>query len=262
MSNRNHGFHLVNYSPWPFFGGIGGLLFFIRLVSLFTLNFSFLLIKLSILLILLTIFQWWRDISREGSFQGIHSFKVRTGLINGIILFIVSEVIFFVSFFWGYFHSRLSPTIDLGLVWPPVGVERFDPLKIPLLNTLILLRSGVTITWAHHRLLRINYISIKRRLIVTILLGFYFSILQILEYFEAPFSVRDSVYGRRFFVTTGFHGIHVLVGTIFLIISYFRHLNNHFRRSHHFGFEAAAWYWHFVDIIWLILYVCLYWWGG
>lgn len=181
------------------------------------------------------------------------------GLKWGIILFIVSEVLFFVSFFWAFYHSRLSPVYDLGSVWPPVGVEVFNPFQVPLLNTAILLASGVSVTWAHHSLVEGDYNSANLALFVTVILGVYFTGLQWYEYQEAGFRISDSVYGSIFFIGTGFHGFHVLVGTIFLIVCLVRSIFWHYREVHHFGFEAAAWYWHFVDVVWLFLYVRIYW---
>lgn len=180
----------------------------------------------------------------------------------GIILFIVSEIFFFISFFWAFFHSSLSSTIELGLCWPPRGVDRFDPFKIPLLNTIILLSSGIAVTWAHHSLLTNNFKQINNSLLITVTLGVYFSFLQIYEYIDSRFSISDSCYGATFFIATGFHGLHVLIGTTFLLVCYIRHLNNHFSIHHHFGFEASAWYWHFVDVVWLFLFVSIYWWGN
>lgn len=206
-------------------------------------------------------YQWWRDIYREATLQGYHSEKVGLGLRWGIILFIVSEVFFFVSFFWAFFHRSLSPNIEVGALWPPVGVETFNPFQVPLLNTRILLASGVTITWAHHALMEKNYDQCLQGLLVTIILGVYFSFLQGLEYIEASFTIADRVYGSTFFVATGFHGLHVLIGTSFLAICMSRHAKCHFSSDHHFGFEAAAWYWHFVDVVWLFLYLSIYWWG-
>lgn len=168
---------------------------------------------------------------------------------------------FFISFFWAFFHSSLSTTIELGLFWPPTGVENFDPFKIPLLNTIILLTSGLSVTWAHHRILNKNFSQAFWRLFLTIFLGTYFSILQLLEYSEAEFSIADSTYGSTFFIATGFHGLHVLIGTLFLIVCFIRQNNLHFSNFRHFGFEAAAWYWHFVDVIWLFLFISIYWWG-
>ena len=165
-------------------------------------------------------------------------------------------------FFWAFFHRSLSPAIELGASWPPIGIISFNPFQIPLLNTAILLASGVTVTWAHHRLIENNHSQTTQGLFFTVLLGIYFTILQAYEYIEAPFTIADSIYGSTFFIATGFHGIHVLIGTTFLLVCLLRHLNNHFSKNHHFGFEAAAWYWHFVDVVWLFLYITIYWWGG
>lgn len=203
---------------------------------------------------------WWRDVIREATFSGSHTTFVFEGLRLGIVLFIVSEVFFFISFFWAYFHSSLSPTIEIGQLWPPAGIQPFHPFNIPLLNTIILISSGLTITWSHHRILNKNFYESKVSLLITILLGTYFRLIQLIEYIEAPFSISDSIYGSTFFIATGFHGLHVLIGRTFLIVCLIRISLIHFSSLHHFGFEAAAWYWHFVDIVWLFLYVSVYWW--
>jgi len=260
-THANHPFHLVDYSPWPLTGAIGAFCTTSGIIKWF----HFYEIDLFILgntITLLTIYQWWRDVSREGTYQGLHTFTVTIGLRWGIILFIVSEVFFFVSFFWAFFHSSLSPTIELGTLWPPINIAPFNPFQVPLLNTIILLSSGVTVTWAHHRIMENNHSQTTQGLFFTVLLGVYFSILQGYEYMEASFTISDSTYGSTFFLATGFHGLHVLIGTTFLAICLSRHLNNHFSRRHHFGFEAAAWYWHFVDVVWLFLYISIYWWGN
>lgn len=207
-------------------------------------------------------FQWWRDISLEGTLLGLHSNIVELGLRWGIVLFIISEVFFFLSFFWAFFHSSLAPDFEIGSLWPPSGISPFNPFQVPLLNTIALLSSGVRVTWAHHALIRGNHSLATLGLIVTVLLGIYFSALQSLEYYEARFSIADRVYGSRFYVATGFHGLHVIIGTTFLMVCLKRLLSLHFRSKHHFGFEAAAWYWHFVDVVWLFLYMWLYWWGS
>nr|WKU84152.1 cytochrome c oxidase subunit III [Serichlamys sp. ECU1] len=261
MTQSNHPFHLVDYSPWPLTGAIGTMTMMSGLLKWFHL-YNYNLFILGMLICSMTVYQWWRDVSRESTFQGLHTTQVTTGLRWGMILFIVSEIMFFSSFFWAFFHSSLSPSIEIGMNWPPLGIQTFNPFSIPLLNTTILLSSGITVTWAHHSLMKNNHSQMNQALFFTILLGIYFTILQAYEYMEAPFSIADSIYGSTFFMTTGFHGIHVLVGTTFLLICMMRHLNNHFSKNHHFGFEAAAWYWHFVDIIWLFLYVSIYWWGN
>nr|YP_009479366.1 cytochrome c oxidase subunit 3 [Sabethes glaucodaemon]AVV61102.1 cytochrome c oxidase subunit 3 [Sabethes glaucodaemon] len=260
-THSNHPFHLVDYSPWPLTGAISAMTMMSGLIQWFhQYNMSMLL--LGTFMTMLTMYQWWRDISRESTFQGLHTFIVTLGMRWGMILFIVSEVFFFVSFFWAFFHSSLSPTIELGMIWPPLGIIAFNPFNIPLLNTTILLSSGITVTWAHHSLMENNHTQATQSLFFTILLGIYFSILQAYEYMESYFTIADNIYGSTFFMATGFHGLHVLIGTSFLLICFFRHIFNHFSKTHHFGFEAAAWYWHFVDVVWLFLYISIYWWGS
>nr|QEL51267.1 cytochrome c oxidase subunit 3 [Philonthus decorus] len=260
-SHKNHPFHLVDVSPWPLLGALGAMTTMVGLVKWFHF-FNINLFILGMLITMLVMYQWWRDVTREGTFQGLHTFQVTMGLRWGMILFITSEVFFFISFFWSFFHSSLSPSIELGMIWPPKGIEVFNPMQIPLLNTLILLTSGLTVTWAHHSLMEDDAPQATQSLIITVMLGVYFSILQGFEYIEAPFTISDAVYGSSFFMSTGFHGIHVIIGTTFLLVCLIRHLNNHFSCIHHFGFEAAAWYWHFVDVVWLFLYISIYWWGS
>nr|YP_010305212.1 cytochrome c oxidase subunit III [Philonthus spinipes]ULT46829.1 cytochrome c oxidase subunit 3 [Philonthus spinipes] len=260
-SHKNHPFHLVDVSPWPLLGALGAMITMVGLVKWFH-YFNNNLFIMGTIITLLVMYQWWRDVTREGTFQGLHTYPVTMGLRWGMILFITSEVFFFLSFFWGFFHSSLSPSIELGMIWPPKGIETFNPMQIPLLNTLILLTSGLTVTWAHHSLMENNFNQTTQSLTLTVMLGIYFSILQAFEYIEAPFTISDSVYGSSFFMATGFHGLHVIIGTTFLLVCLIRHLNNHFSCIHHFGFEAAAWYWHFVDVVWLFLYISIYWWGS
>lgn len=261
MLKQNHPYHLVNVSPWPLTGAISALFLTLGIVQWFHIKRN-LLINIGFIILLLTIFQWWRDVTRERTLQGNHSFKVSKGIRWGIILFITSEVFFFLSFFWAFFHSSLAPNIELGLNWPPKIILPFNPIHIPLLNTLILLSSGVRITWAHLSLLKNNNTQTILSLILTVILGIYFTVLQAYEYVEAPFTIADSTYGSTFFIATGFHGLHVIIGTLFIIFILLRQINNHFSATHHFGFEAAAWYWHFVDVVWLFLYISIYWWGN
>nr|YP_009045944.1 cytochrome c oxidase subunit III [Triops australiensis]CDR98440.1 cytochrome c oxidase subunit 3 [Triops australiensis] len=261
MTKTNQPFHLVDQSPWPMLGAFGAMILTSGMAQWFH-TFNMNLFLLGILITVLVMFQWWRDITREGTYQGHHTYLVTLGLRWGMILFIASEVLFFASFFWAFFHSSLAPTIELGVSWPPAGIKPFNPFQIPLLNTAILLASGVTITWAHHGLMENNFTQCKQGLILTVILGIYFSILQAFEYIEAPFTIADAIYGSTFYMATGFHGLHVLIGTSFLLVCLLRHLSHHFSSEHHFGFEAAAWYWHFVDVVWLFLYISIYWWGG
>jgi len=257
---KNHPFHLVDNRPWPITGSIGLISITSGAVIWIHFNETW-LITLGILITLLTIFQWWRDVIRESTFQGLHTKKVIKRIKWGIILFITSEVLFFRSFFWAFFHSRLSPTIEIGIQWPPKGILTFNPIGIPLLNTIILLSSGISITWRHNSLIKINLSQTVWRLVITVILGLYFTLLQGIEYYEASFSIADSIYGSTFFIRTGFHGIHVIIGTIFIIISTIRIMKLHLSNNHHLGFEASAWYWHFVDVVWLFLYISIYWWG-
>nr|YP_009489574.1 cytochrome c oxidase subunit III [Lamproptera meges]SPP23477.1 cytochrome c oxidase subunit III [Lamproptera meges] len=259
--NNNHPFHLVDYSPWPLTGAIGVMTLVTGLVKWFH-EFNFNLLILGYFIVILTMYQWWRDICREGTFQGKHTIKVSKGLRWGMILFIISEVFFFLSFFWAFFHSSLSPNIEIGAMWPPLSINTFNPFQIPLLNTIILITSGVTVTWSHHAIMENNFSQAIQSLFLTIMLGIYFTILQAYEYYEASFTISDCIYGSTFFMATGFHGLHVIIGTIFLFICFLRLMNFHFSNNHHFGFEAAAWYWHFVDVVWLFLYISIYWWGN
>jgi len=252
-------FHLVEISPWPLTASIGAFTLTTGLTSWFHIHYITPLIIASALIIL-SIIQWWRDVIRERTFQGHHTTYVTKGLRWGIILFITSEVLFFFAFFWAFFHRSLAPTPELGCCWPPTGIHPLNPFRVPLLNTAVLLASGVTVTWAHHRLLEINRTNTIQALIITVALGIYFTILQAGEYIEASFSIADSVYGSTFFVATGFHGAHVLIGSTFLIVCLIRTIFHQFSSNHHFGFEAAAWYWHFVDVVWICLYLCIYWW--
>nr|YP_009654724.1 cytochrome c oxidase subunit III [Cantao ocellatus]AVJ52353.1 cytochrome c oxidase subunit 3 [Cantao ocellatus]QCI09279.1 cytochrome c oxidase subunit III [Cantao ocellatus] len=260
-SQKNHPYHLVDYSPWPLTGSIGAMTLTTGMVVWFHMNNMY-LFTLGIIILLLTMIQWWRDIVREATYQGMHTIKVTNGLKIGMILFIVSEIFFFISFFWGFFHSSLAPTVEIGMTWPPKGIQVFNPMEIPLLNTMILLCSGLTVTWAHHSIMENKFSQVTKSLTLTVTLGIYFTILQAYEYIESSFCISDSVYGSCFFMATGFHGIHVMIGTIFLAVCLLRHLACHFSSNHHFGFEAAAWYWHFVDVVWLFLYISIYWWGS
>nr|YP_006493362.1 cytochrome c oxidase subunit III [Ahamus yunnanensis]ADK97547.1 cytochrome c oxidase subunit III [Ahamus yunnanensis] len=261
MNHQNHPYHLVDFSPWPLTGAMGVLILMSGLIKWFHM-FNMNMLLLGYFITILTMYQWWRDVCREGTFQGKHTILVMKGLQWGMILFIISEIFFFLSFFWAFFHSSLSPNIEIGMMWPPLSIISFNPFQIPLLNTIILLTSGITITWAHHALLENNFTQSIQGLFFTVILGIYFTILQMYEYYEASFTIADSIYGSTFFMATGFHGLHVIIGTIFLLICLLRHINNHFSMNHHFGFEAAAWYWHFVDVVWLFLYISMYWWGS
>lgn len=261
MNKIYHPYHLVNFSPWPYLVGSSVILITTGLVLWFHYKFTELLLCG---LILFTLFftLWIKDVIRESTYQGFHNITVISGLKIGFILFIISEVLFFFSFFWAFFHSSLSPAIDIGYNWPPLGIEVLDPFSIPLLNTCILLSSGITVTWSHYSIINKNRGNAVISLTLTCILGVIFTTLQGCEYLEASFCFADSVYGSVFFLATGFHGLHVLIGTVFLLVCLWRLFRHHFSNFHHFGFEAASWYWHFVDVVWLFLYVFVYWWGS
>ena len=261
---HKHPYHLVDPSPWPLVGAIAGAALVCGIILVAHYDSWWLLI-FGVLGVLGTMFLWWRDIIRESRTPGIHTPIVRIGLRYGMALFIASEVMFFVAFFWAYFHYALFPEQVSGhsvpAVWPPKGVYTFDPWSLPFLNTMILLLSGCTVTWAHHSLLHGDRKGLIQGLGLTVLLGMLFTSLQAYEYAVAPFQFTGGVYPSTFFLATGFHGFHVIVGTTFLAVCFFRALKGHFTPQRHFGFEAAAWYWHFVDVVWLFLFVCIYWWG-
>jgi cytochrome c oxidase subunit 3 len=257
-------YHLVDPSPWPIIGAMGGFLtlFGIVLASHFG---SYITLIAGLVIVLFVMFMWWRDVVRESRTAGMHSPIVRLGLRYGMLLFISSEVMFFVGFFWAYFNFLLFPETQGNgqTVWPPSNVFTFDPFHLPLLNTMILLLSGTTVTWAHHALLEGNRRDLLRGLGLTVILGVLFTTCQALEYSHAPFKFSGGgVYPSVFFLATGFHGFHVIVGTIFLAVCWFRAKANQFTPERHFGFEAAAWYWHFVDVVWLFLFACIYWYGA
>jgi len=205
---------------------------------------------------------WFRDVIREGTYLGYHTVAVQHGLRYGMLLFILSEVCFFAGFFWAFYHSSLAATVEIGGVWPPPGIEVLNPWDVPLLNTLILLLSGATVTWAHHSILQGNKANAVLGLTLTVGLGLIFTALQAYEYIESSFTISDGVYGSTFFMATGFHGLHVIIGSTFLLVCLLRQIKNHYTTTHHFGFEAASWYWHFVDVVWLFLFVSIYWWGS
>lgn len=262
-NNQRHSFHLVDPSPWPLVAAFSAFMLTFG-TAMFMHGYaggSFLL-QLGFCMILFMMFCWWRDIIREGTFEGQHTKSVQTGLRMGMLLFIVSEIMFFFAFFWAFFHSSFNPSLAIGGVWPPAFIVTLDPWKVPLLNTCLLLSSGASVTWAHHSIVGGSKFQASIALIITVVLAIIFTALQGFEYVTAPFTISDGVYGSCFYMATGFHGFHVIVGTLFLIVCLFRLYLNHFTREHHFGFEAAAWYWHFVDVVWLFLFITVYWWGS
>jgi cytochrome c oxidase subunit 3 len=254
-----HPYHLVDPSPWPILGAISAGTMAVGAI-LFMHGEGPLLLIVGFLFVLACMFVWWRDVIKEGPAH--HNPIVQIGLKYGMTLFISSEVMFFVAFFWAFFDMSLYPREAIGGIWPPATIKTFDPFHLPLLNTLILLLSGTTVTWAHHCVLHNNRRGLITGLVFTVLLGMSFTTLQAVEYGEAAFSFKDGIYPSTFFMATGFHGFHVIVGTIFLAVCLIRAIKGDLSDKHHIGLEAAAWYWHFVDVVWLFLFVCIYWWGG
>lgn len=262
-NNQKHSFHLVDPSPWPLVSAFSALMLtFGGVLYMHGYSGGSFLTQFGFCMLLFMMFCWWRDVIREATFEGQHTLSVQTGLKIGMLLFIASEVMFFFAFFWAFFHSSFNPSPVIGGVWPPAFISTLDPWKIPLLNTLLLLSSGASVTWCHHSIVLGNKFEASVSLIITIILAVIFTALQGFEYVTAPFSISDSVYGSTFYMATGFHGFHVFVGTCFLTICLIRLYLNHFTKEHHFGFEAAAWYWHFVDVVWLFLFITIYWWGS
>ena len=266
---RPHPYHLVSPSPWPLVGSLAAGVMVLGIVWWMHYENPWIFWG-GLLGVLLTMVFWWRDVIKESVVEKAHSAITKIGLRYGMLLFISSEVMFFVAFFWAYFDPALFPNPDYqpdrvaytGGVWPPEQIITFDPFHLPLMMTLVLLLSGCTVTWAHHALREGHREEAAQALGITVLLGVFFTILQAYEYSHAAFGLADGVYPSAFYVATGFHGFHVIIGTIFLAVCYFRTVKGHFTPQSHFGFEAAAWYWHFVDVVWLFLFVSIYWWGA
>ena len=258
---HKHPFHLVDPSAWPLIGAFAGLLLAAGALVVMHQE-SYWLLIIGVLAVLGVMIGWWRDVINEAQYQGHHTKTVQVGLRYGMALFIASEVMFFSAFFWAFFDASLFPKASIGFEWPPAHIETFDAFDLPLMNTLILLLSGCTVTWAHHALLHDNRRDFILGLALTVGLGIFFTALQAYEYGHAAFGFREGIYPSTFFMATGFHGFHVIIGTIFLAVCLFRGMKGHFTSDHHFGFEAAAWYWHFVDVVWLFLFFCVYIWGG
>nr|AMR97521.1 cytochrome c oxidase subunit 3 [Iberobaenia minuta] len=259
MTN-NHPFHMTEKSPWPLISSINIMSIVISMMFMMNMNKKIPLL-ISLMVLMMTMYQWWRDITRENSFEGKHTSKSIISMRWGMMLFITSEVMLFVSLFWAFLYSSLSPNIEIGMTWPPKMIKSFDPLQIPLLNTLILVSSSITATWAHNKMMENNKTQTSISLTITIILAIIFTLNQMIEYKNSPFNMSDSIYGSTFFMTTGFHGLHVMIGTTFILFMLIKHLKNHMSMKNHFGMEAAIWYWHFVDVVWLFLYMSMYWWN-
>jgi cytochrome c oxidase subunit 3 len=261
---KNHDYHVLPPSVWPFLGAVGAFIMLFGAV-LWMHGSGPWLGLIGFALVLYVMFAWWSDVIVE-SHAGDHTPVVVIGLRYGFLLFILSEVMFFSAWFWSFFKHALYPMGPLSPLvdgpWPPEGIETFDPWHLPLMNTLILLCSGAAATWAHHALVHENNRKdLQNGLILAILLGVLFTIFQVYEYTHAAFGFAGNIYGANFFMATGFHGFHVVIGTIFLAVCLFRVRMGHFTPERHVGFEAAAWYWHFVDVVWLFLFASIYIWG-
>ncbi|MGH1456135.1 MAG: cytochrome c oxidase subunit 3 [Alphaproteobacteria bacterium] len=274
-TGKPHPYHLVNPSIWPliaaFAGGllaVGGIMF-MHDVHLFAdkangvegIPVGLNGVYAGVAAILFVMFAWWRDIIRESVVEKAHTPIAITGMRYGMSLFIASEVMFFVAFFWAYFAAAFYPNAGIGFVWPPASIHTIDPFDLPLMMTMILLLSGCTVTWAHHAIVEGKSADFVKALGLTVALGTVFLGFQVYEYVNAHFGFTDTVYASAFYMATGFHGFHVFVGTVFLLVCWIRAKKGHFTPKGHFGFEAAAWYWHFVDVVWLFLYLAIYWWG-
>lgn len=248
-----HPYHILSPSPWPFLISINLLSFLISCIGLFSgYNYSLNLIIITFIMVIGIFYLWLYDIIIESNYIGLHSNNVSRSLIIGFILFILTEVMLFFSFFWAYFHSALNPYY---LIWPPIGIDLINPWSIPLLNTFLLLYSGIIATWAHHNFINKNRSNTLIGIIITIFLGLLFFIFQLFEYFTSTFSITDSVYGSSFFLLTGLHGLHVIIGLLFFVFTFIRIKNYH---SPSLLFDLSLLYYHFVDIVWIGLYILIY----
>ena len=269
-SEVHHSYHLVDPSPWPIVASIS--LFLATFGAVLALNdMGPWIMAIGAAGLFYTVYVWWRDVVVEAH-GGFHTPVVQLHMRYGMVLFIASEVMFFLAWFWAYFNAMAYPVpqdpvtgewltrfgTEGVMQWPPVGVQTFDPWHLPFINTLILLLSGTTVTWAHHALREGDRTGLRNGLFCTVALGALFTAVQIFEYSHAAFGFSDGIYSSTFFMATGFHGMHVLIGTIFLVVCLFRAMAGHFTAEQHFGFEAAAWYWHFVDVVWIFLFFCIY----
>ena len=258
-----HPFHLVSPSPWPI--NTSTSLLTLTTSTVLTMHGFILAVYFLITAFISLIFSmslWFRDVISEGTYLGNHTLAVQRGLNMGIGLFIVSEALFFLGIFWAYFHSGLSPTVEMGAHWPPMGIEAINPFELPLLNTIILLSSGVFVTYAHHSLIQGNRKGALFGTMFTVILAFIFTVLQGVEYTVSSFTISDGTFGSCFYFGTGFHGLHVIIGTAFIFVGLWRLTAYHLTDNHHLGFESSILYWHFVDVVWLFLYISVYYWGS
>jgi cytochrome c oxidase subunit 3 len=267
-SGKPHPYHVPHASAWPLLASVAagimaaGMVMFMHKAQLGSFHVGAKALILGSLGVLAIMWVWWRDVIHEAFVEKAHSPETKKGLRYGMALFISSEVMFFFAFFWAFFDSALFPKEAIGFVWPPANVEPVPAFDLPFLMTMILLLSGCTVTWAHHAILEGKQEESVKALAITVGLGLVFTAFQAYEYWHATFGFKDGIYSSAFYMATGFHGFHVIVGSIFLIVCLFRARAGHFSPDSHFGFEAAAWYWHFVDVVWLFLFISIYWWGN
>lgn len=272
---------MVEESPWPILISLAVSFLLGSTVNFFNIFFNYnetIILLFAFILVLAIMSLWFGDIINESTFRGFYTTYVQKNITSGMILFLVSEAMFFFSFFWSFFHYSLNPSIHIGGVWPTFGLIPVHPFHLPLLNTFVLVMSGVYATASHFHLsigvsgpieFKNNFfagntflIGLKDSLIVSIVLGVIFIYTQGYEFSIADFDITDSVYGSIFYLLTGFHGLHVIIGVIFLFVSLIRSIKNHFFFETHLGFLFSVWYWHFVDIIWILVYLFVYIWGS
>nr|YP_010447214.1 cytochrome c oxidase subunit III [Lottia goshimai]UTM92222.1 cytochrome c oxidase subunit 3 [Lottia peitaihoensis] len=254
-------YHRVQPSPWPFCAAISTATFTTGMLE-WLWQHTTLGLFWGLFSVLLTACFWWRDVIREATFQGKHTKLVQSFIKTGMLLFIASEAMFFVSFFWAFLHFALSPTFEVGMTWPPLGVYPPNAWGVPLLNSTLLISSGFTLTWASRAVKEASKWSAAAGLLSTLILGAIFMWVQANEWWDAPFDIRDSVYGNCFYMMTGLHGLHVFAGLVFILVCFIRLLRNHFSTARHLGLQCAIWYWHFVDVVWIFLWAVVYVWGG
>ena len=258
-----HPYHLVSPSPWPILTSLSLLSITTSgVLSMHNFFNGYFIFFNALIAVIYSMSLWFRDVISEGTYLGNHTLAVQKGINIGVALFIISEVFFFLAIFWAYFHSAISPDVEVGAQWPPLGIQAINPFELPLLNTVILLSSGITVTYAHHSLIQGNRTGSLYGLVYTIILALIFTSLQGVEYSVSSFTISDGVFGSCFYFGTGFHGLHVIIGTIFLAVGLWRTLAYHLTDNHHLGLEAGILYWHFVDVVWLFLYIFIYYWGS
>ena len=258
-----HPFHLVSPSPWPL--DTSTCLLALTTAGVLTMHsfvYASYFVFSAFISLILCMSLWFRDIISESTYLGNHTLAVQRGINMGVALFIVSEALFFLAIFWAYFHSALSPTVELGAHWPPMGIEAINPFELPLINTVILLSSGFTVTYAHHSLIQGNRKGTLNGLVYTVILAVIFTGFQAVEYSVSFFSISDGTFGSCFYFGTGFHGLHVIIGTAFLAVGLWRMLAYHLTENHHLGLESGILYWHFVDVVWIFLFISIYYWGS